>query len=108
MAGEADRSIGRPGYATLPMKLSLSATGEVVLGWTLSVHRRLGTQFRCYIATRAGGDGPAMLTGMLAHYDEIEVLPPEVSEPRRFYFLVKRFPTTATAEGARQNFVLPE
>jgi hypothetical protein len=108
MAGEADRNVGRPRYSTLPMKLSLSATGEAVLGWTLPVHRRLGTQFRCYIATRAGADGPAMLTDMLAHYDEIEVLPPDVPEPSRLYFLVKRFPTTTTAEGTRQNFVLPE
>ncbi len=108
MAGAADRDAGRPRYATLPMKLSLSPGGEAVLRWTLPVHRRLGTQFRCYIATRPGATGPAMLKDMLAHYDEIDVLAPDVPEPTRLYFLVKRFPTTTTAEGIRQNYVLPE
>lgn len=107
-AGEADRGIGRLRHASLPMKLSLSPTGEALLTWSLPVHRRLGTQFRCYIATRPGAAGPTMLTDMLAHYDEIEVLPPDIPDPTRLYFLVKRFRIATTAEGTRQNFVLPE
>ncbi len=74
MAGETDRNVGRPRYAILPMKLSLSPTGEVLLSFSLPVHRRLGTQFRCFIDTKKGDMGPSVLTGMLKHYDEIEVI----------------------------------
>ncbi|WP_264716265.1 hypothetical protein [Limobrevibacterium gyesilva] len=108
MAGEADRQVGRPRYTIVPMRLALSPTGEVTLKWSLPVHRRLGTQFRCYIEIRPGGSGPAVLTGMLKHYDEIEVLDPEVESPTRAYFLLKRFRVVTTAEGVRQNFVSPE
>lgn len=108
MSGEADRTIGRPRYTTIPMKLALSATGEVTLRWSLPLHRRLGTQFRCYIEIREGGSGPAVLTGMLKHYDEIEVLETDVMAPKRVYFLLKRFRVVTTVEGIRQNFVLPE
>lgn len=108
MAGPGDRHVGRPRYATLGMTLSLSPTGEVTLQWSLPVHRRLGSQFRCYIETRHGTTGPSVLTGMLKHYDEIEVLEPEVEDPKRVYFLLKRFPVITTPEGIKQNFVLPE
>jgi hypothetical protein len=108
MAGPGDREVGRPRYATVAMALSLSATGEVVLQWSLPVHRRLGTQFRCYIETRPDSTAPAVLTGMLKHYDEIDVLESAVENPRRMYFLLKRFPIVATPDGIRQNFVLPE
>ena len=108
MAGEADKQAGRTRYDTIKMKLSLSAIGEVILQWSLPVHRRLGTQFRCYIDIRAGGAGGEVLTGMLRHYDEIEVLPSEVASPIRVYFLLKRFRTIPSADGGRQNFVLPE
>ena len=108
MAGEGDRNVGRPRYTSIAMKLSLSPTGEVLLSWSLPVHRRLGTQFRCYIDTKKGDMGPSVLTGMLRHYDEIEVVEPEVAEPSRVYFTLKRFPVVITAEGLRQNLVRPE
>jgi hypothetical protein len=108
MAGPADRHVGRPRYATLRMKFSLSDGGEAVLSWSLPVHRRLGAQFRCYIATRPGAPGAVMLSDMLVHYDEIEILPAAVPEPSRLYFLLKHTAMTTTAEGTRQNFVLPE
>ncbi len=108
MAGEADRHAGRTRYDVIKMKLALSPTGEVTLSWSLPVHRRLGTQFRCYIDIRAGGAGGEVLTGMLRHYDEIEVLPSEVAEPTRVYFLLKKFRTVPSADGGRQNIVLPE
>ena len=108
MAGPGDRDVGRPRYATAAMSLSLSPTGEVILQWSLPVHRRLGTQFRCFIETRHGVAGPSVLTGMLKHYDEIEILDAAVENPQRVYFLLKRFPVVTTAEGIRQNFVLPE
>ena len=105
-AAEADRQIGRPRYSTLRMKLSHTGNGEVTLSWSLPLHRRLGTQFRCYIALR--DKGADMLAGMLKHYDEIEVLDPEVEDPTRIYFLLKRFPIVTTPEGIRQNVAYPE
>lgn len=108
MAGEADRHAGRTRYDVIPMKLALSPIGEVTLSWKLPVHRRLGTQFRCYIDLRPGGAGGEVLTGMLRHYDEIEVLPPEVPDPTRVYFLLKKFRTVPSADGGRQNIVMPE
>jgi hypothetical protein len=108
MAGEPDRQVGRPRYTTLPMKLALSRVGEVTLHWSLPVHRRMGSQFRCYIEVRPGGSSPEVLTGMLKHYDEIEVLEPEVASPSRVYFLLKRFRVVTNAEGIRHNFVYPE
>jgi len=108
MAGETDRNVGRPRYSILPMKLSLSPTGEVLLSFALPVHRRLGTQFRCFIDTRKGDMGPSVLTGMLKHYDEIDVIESEMPEPSRVYFTLKRFPVVTTAEGIRQNQVRPE
>ena len=107
-AGEADRNVGRPRYTSSSMKLSLSPTGEVLLSWGLPVHRRLGTQFRCFIDTRKGDMGPSVLTGMLKHYDEIDVIESEVVEPTRVYFTLRRFPVVTTSEGIRQNLVRPE
>ena len=108
MAGESDRQAGRTRYDVINMKLALSNIGEVTLSWKLPVHRRLGTQFRCYADIREGGAGGEMLTGMLRHYDEIEVLPAEVPNPTRVYFLLKRFRVVTAADGVRQNIVLPE
>ena len=108
MAGESDRQAGRTRYDVINMKLALSAIGEVTLIWKLPVHRRLGTQFRCYIDVREGGAGGEMLTGMLSHYDEIEILPADVPRPTRVYFLLKRFRVVNAADGMKQNIVLPE
>lgn len=108
MAGEADRQIGRTRHDVISMKLALSNTGEVTLSWKLPVHRRLGTQFRCFADVRDNGTGGEMLTGMLRHYDEIEVLASDVPNPTRIYFLLKRFRTVTGADGVRQNLVLPE
>ena len=108
MAGEADKQAGRTRYEIIGMKISLSPIGEVILQWKLPVHRRLGTQFRCYIDIRADGAGTEVLTGMLRHYDEIEVLTSEVGTPTRVYFLLRRYRTVASADGGRQNIVLPE
>ena len=41
---------------------ALSPTGEVSLSWALPVHRRLGTQFRCFIDIRGTGAGVARQT----------------------------------------------
>jgi hypothetical protein len=108
MAGDADRQAGRTRYDVINMKLALSNIGEVTLSWSLPIHRRLGTQFRCYIDIRDGGSGGEVLTGMLRHYDEIEVLTAEVTNPTRVYFLLKRFRAVIGADGQKQNIVLPE
>jgi hypothetical protein len=108
MAGEGDRTIGRPRFSTSPMSLSLSGNGEVILNFSLSIHRRLGTQFRCFIETRGESTGPSVLTGMLRHYDEIDIIEPEVENPTRIYFLLRRYATITTADGIKQNFVHPE
>ena len=108
MAGEADRHAGRTRYDVITMKLALSTIGEVTLSWNLPVHRRMGTQFRCFIEVRPGGAGGDMLSGMLRHYDEIEVLPADVPNPGRVYFLLKRFRVLTSADGTKQNFALPE
>ena len=108
MAGEADRHAGRTRHDVINMKLALSPIGEVTLSWRLPIHRRLGTQFRCYIDVREGGTGGDVLTGMLSHYDEIAVLATEVPNPARLYFLLKRFRVITGADGLKQNFALPE
>jgi hypothetical protein len=108
MAGEADRQAGRTRFDVVRMKLALSPVGEVTLAWSLPVHRRLGSQFRCYVDIRPDGAGAEVLTGMLRHYDEIELLPAETQDPRRVYFLLKRFTIITAADGMRQNFMLPQ
>jgi hypothetical protein len=108
LAGEADRYIGRPRYASSNMQLSLSSSGEAILRWKLPVHRRLGTQFRCYIVTRQGGDGLSVLADILKHYDEIEVLKSDLPERRHIYFLLAHFQIVTTAEGLRNNYTAPE
>jgi hypothetical protein len=108
MAGEADRQAGRTRFDVVNMKLALTPIGEVTLSWKLPVHRRLGTQFRCYIDVREGGAGGEVLTGMLSHYDEIQVLPVDVPNPTRVYFLLKRFRVVTSVDGMKQNIALPE
>jgi hypothetical protein len=108
LAGEADRHIGRPRHSSSDMRLSLSASGEAILRWKLPVHRRLGTQFRCYVVTRKGDGGLSVLADILKHYDEIEVLQPDLPERRHVYFLLAHFQIVTTAEGARNNYVAPE
>ena len=108
LAGEADRRIGRPRQSSMGMRLSLSPSGEAILRWKLPVHRRLGTQFRCYVLTRKGAGGLAVLADILKHYDEIEVLQPDLPERRRIYFLLAHFQIITTAEGLRNNYVAPE
>src|ERR1019366_3267692 len=105
LAGEADRHIGRPRHSSGRMRISLSASGEAILSWSLPVHRRMGTQFRCYIVTRKGGAGFSVLADILKHYDEIEVLQPDLPERKRIYFLLSHFPVIASAEGVRNNYI---
>jgi hypothetical protein len=108
LASDADRYVGRPRRSSTGMSLKLSPSGEAILRWTLPVHPRLGTQFRCYVLTRKGAGGLAVLADILKHYDEIEVLQPDLPERRRVYFLLKHFEEITTAEGARNNYVAPE
>jgi len=108
MAGAADRDAGRLRHEVITMSLGLSASGDVTLSWSLPVHRRMGTQFRCFIELRPGEAGGDMLSGMLRHYDEIEVLPAVVANPTRVYFLLKRFRMITAGESMKHNFVLPE
>lgn len=107
MASDTDRQVGRTRFEIINMKLALSNIGEVTLSWNLPVHRRLGTQFRCYIDLREGGVGSDVLTGMLSHYDEILVQPTEAANPQRVYFLLKRFRVVTSTEGVKQNIVMP-
>lgn len=108
LASDADRRIGRPRHSSSGMRLSLSPSGEAILRWTLPVHRRLGTQFRCYVLTRTGAGGLSVLADILKHYDEIEVLQPDLPERKRIYFLLSHFPVIASAEGVRNNYIAPE
>ena len=108
MAGEADRHAGRMRREVIAMRLGLSAIGEVTLSWSLPVHRRIGTQFRCFAELRPGDAGQDILSGMLRHYDAIEVLPAEVPHPTRVYFLLNRFRVRLASDGAKHNFALPE
>lgn len=108
LAGEADRHIGRPRHSSSGMRLSLSASGEAILRWSLPVHRRMGTQFRCFVVTRKGAGGLSVLADILKLYDEIEVLQPDLPERKRIYFLLSHFPVIASAEGVRNNYVAPE
>ena len=108
LAGEEDRHIGRPRHSSSGMRISLSNSGEAILSWSLPVHRRMGTQFRCYILTRKGGAGFSVLADILKHYDEIEVLQPDLPGRKRIYFLLSHFPVIASAEGVRNNYIAPE
>ena len=108
LAGETDRNIGRPRHSSSGMRITLSASGEAILNWSLPVHRRMGTQFRCYILTRKGGAGFSVLADILKHYDEIEVLQPDLPERKRIYFLLRHFPVIESAEGVRNNYIAPE
>jgi len=108
MASDREKHDGRLLNEVLRVQVERSDDGLVSFFLDLPVHKRLGTQFKCYVDVQPGGPKDAVLEFLSSH-DEIHDVSTSSSLKggERIYFLLKKFATVTTVEGFQNNMCFP-
>lgn len=105
MASERERDDGRlQNRVIVPLAVTL---GQGTIELRLPVHRRIGTQFKCFAEIRSR-DKLAKLTEALSRCDNIhDITKSSLQGKGRAYFLLSDFGVVETVEGFKNNIWLP-
>ncbi len=107
MASDREKHDGRLQNMVLPVHVNRNGQ-SVSFEVDLPVHKRLGTQFKCFVDVPMGGPA-AEIKEFLASLPEIH----EVSDSssldggNRIFFLIKRFASVTTVDGFSNNMCFP-
>jgi hypothetical protein len=108
LASEQEKYEGRLRNNVLPIKVRFDRAGNAVFTLRLPLHKRIGTQFKCFVTVRR--------ENMLGSVEEFlkscdRVKGVSVSrgvKSNRIYFLLDRFGEVTTVDGHTNNMVYPE
>lgn len=120
-ASDEERAEGRWRLAITKMPVRFDGKGDAFLVLKIPVHKFLGTQFKCFVAVRSGGE-EAKLEQRLQHWEAllprckniVDTAEPPEPNPigrggpqvhNRLYFLLNTFSTCAVGT-RRNNFIL--
>jgi hypothetical protein len=108
MASDQEKYEGRLKNKVLPIDVNFDKNGNPSLTLNLPVHKRIGTQFKCFVSAKDDSGIPAVET-FLKDCDRINGI--SVShgvKSNRIYFLLERFGVAKTIDGFENNMILPE
>jgi hypothetical protein len=108
MASEREKYDGRLQNRAIRIGVRRHKDGQAEFELRLPVHRRLGTQFKCFAQVR-NPDHVVKLIATLQGCDRIHDVSRSSSQFReRVYFLLKDFTAVETVDGLRNNMCFPE
>ncbi len=109
MASDRERHDGRLQNRLLDVSIQENADGSTSFRLVIPVHKRLGTQFKCFVDVQDGSQTSAVLEFLSTCQS---IVSPERSSsplhPNRIYFLLKDFATASAVDGPINNLCLPE
>lgn len=106
LASDYEKFTGRLRNKEIPIKIEGSEDVRLIL--RLPVHRRIGTQFKCYVDV-VDNDSVQFVKSRLMDCAAIEDIS-ESSSPNvnRFYFLISNVGTAVTVDGIKNNMFFPK
>ena len=108
LASEQEKYEGRLKNVVLPIKVEFDRSGNALFTLRLPVHKRIGTQFKCFVSVRRE-DALGNVEAFLNSCDRIKDVSVSRSvKSNRIYFLLDRFDAIPTIDGHINNMVYPE
>jgi hypothetical protein len=108
MASDREKYDGRLINKAVKVQVERAEDGLVSFLLDLPVHKRLGTQFKCYVDVKPGGPKDAVLEFLSSHDGIHDVsTSSSLKGGERIYFLLKKFATVTTVEGFQNNMCFP-
>lgn len=108
MASDREKHDGRLQNRAIPIGVRRHKQGQAEFELRLPIHRRLGTQFKCFAQVRDPGQ-VENLVATLQGCDRVYDVSRSSSQFReRVYFLLKDFTAVDTVDGIRNNMCFPQ
>jgi len=108
MASDTEKYDGRLQNRVIPISVSRQGEAGAQFEIRLPVHRRIGTQFKCFAEAKDPSKIP-WLEGVLAQCDRVHDVSRSSSQFRnRLYFLLSDFGTTETVDEITNNMCFPQ
>lgn len=108
LASDQEKYEGRLKNKILPIETAHDPSGNVSFTLRLPIHRRLGTQFKCFVNVKDESGMDKVLDFLNSSDVVSDAGPSHGVKANRIYFLVKRFAVVETPEHNRNNMVYPE
>src|SRR5262249_34917808 len=112
LASDQEKHEGRLRNKVIPMNISFDDSGNACLHLDLPVHKRLGSQFKCFVDARSeqGLDSVRDILKSCGDSIKVESLsgPSKKVKSRRIYFLLDRFYETRTIDQLENNMIFLE
>jgi hypothetical protein len=109
LASDQERFEGRQQLAIRSISMRFDEKGNAIFSLKLPIHKRLGTQFKCFVEVRNLDKVPDVLA-MLNNCDHTsDVKQSDSFHRNRIYFLLDQFFVVDTiTAGVKNNFIFPE
>lgn len=109
LASDQERHDGRLQNRILKVPITLHPDGSTSFRLRIPVHRRLGTQFKCFVDVRDNSRTSDVLE-FLSDCQSVVSADRSSSplHPDRIYFLLRTFPTVKAIDGFENNMCFPE
>jgi len=108
LASDQEKYEGRLQNRLIPIKVSVTSSGTGIFSLNLPVHKRIGTQFKCFAVAR-DAQSVRNLKEFLENCEGLsEVSISHSIHSNRIYFIIDRFGVVNTVEGIQNNMVFPE
>jgi hypothetical protein len=108
LASDQEKYEGRLRNAILPIPMRFDSSGNAIFTLRLPLHKRIGTQFKCFVTVRHA-DAVDAVKQFLQGCDRINNLSVSKSvKSNRIYFLLDRFDQVTTVDGHANNMAYPE
>lgn len=108
LASDQEKYEGRLKNKILPIRVSFDKSGNAILTLTLPVHKRMGTQFKCFVDLK-DTNSVGQAQELFDNCDRIgEVSISKSVRSNRIYFLLDRFAEVTTIDFLKNNIIFPE
>jgi hypothetical protein len=108
LASDQEKYEGRLRNKILPIEMRFDASGNAIFTLRLPLHKRIGTQFKCFVTVRRE-DAVEAVKQFLQGCDRINNLSVSKSvKSNRIYFLLDRFDQVTTVDDHINNMAFPE
>lgn len=108
LASDQERYEGRLKNAVIKIDARRDDEGNAIFTLRLPVHKRIGTQFKCFAVAKDAASIPALVE-FLKNCERVHsVSPSQGVDAKRIYFLLDRFAPTTSVDGWENNIALPE
>jgi hypothetical protein len=105
LASDEERYEGRLRLKLIPVEVQFDATGEVFFVLKLPVHKRLGTQFKCFAVVAQLEQVEKVVEILKACNHVKDVKQSDSQYKNRIYFLLDHFAVVDSVDNIKNNFV---